>query len=64
MTFFYSNDVIKMYFMQKFKKKRLNNLQTNTIAYKRFSYNRLCELNARESGIKEDFNQNGSLIIS
>ena len=40
--------------------------------YKRFSYifsqcnllhkKRLCQLNARECGIKEDFNQNGSLI--
>ena len=29
-----------------------------------FTQKRLCQLNARECCIKEDFNQNGSLIIS
>ena len=60
------------------KKTRLNYLQTNNIAIRRnvtsgfrkhFCYvivlvKRLCELNTRECDIKEDFNQNGSLIIS
>ena len=29
-----------------------------------FTQKRLCELNARESGTKKDFNQIGGLIIS
>ena len=55
-------------------KKQVYSLQTNTIATRRnftdafsmnaFKQKQLCQSNAREYCIKEDFNQNGSRIIS
>ena len=42
----------------------LQTLFVYIFAIESFTQKRICQLNARECGINEDFNQNGSLIIS